>query len=216
MGLNSFVKLFTPKDKIFYSLFEEVASNLVAMGHVLNNAMNEEDKSKRDQLLKSLDNFEHKNDEFTHQIFIQLGQNFITPFDREDIHYLATALDDVADYTWGSAKQMLMYNIDSVNDTMRRFSAVILESVKTLEIAIKELRNMKKLKAITDACVKINSLENEADDILDESISHLFTYEVNNPVELLKKKELYQEMEFVTDKCEDAANVIESIIIKYS
>jgi len=215
MGLNSFVKLFTPKDRVFYGLFEEVSVNLVDMGRIFNEAMNEPDKGKRDQILKTLEDYEHKNDDATHRIFIELGQNFITPFDREDIHYLAAALDDVADFIWGSAKQIVNYNIENVTDTMKALGKVIANAIKALQIAIQELRNMKNLKAITEACVKVNSFENEADDILDAALSKLYTYETN-AIELLKKKELYQHMEIVTDKCEDAANVIESIIIKYS
>ncbi len=215
MGLNSFVKLFTPKDRVFYSLFEEVADNLTAMSQVFRDAMYEADDKKRAQMLSTLEDFEHKNDDATHRLFIELGQNFITPFDREDIHYLATSLDDVADYIWASAKSIVSYNIEDVNDTMRAFSDVINNSVRSLQVAIKALRNMKDLKSITDACVKVNSFENEADDILDAALKQLFLLETN-AIELIKRKELYQDMEIVTDKCEDAANVIESIIIKYS
>lgn len=215
MGLNSFVKFFTPKDRIFYSLFEEVADNLMAMSARLEMAMNENDKKKRDEMLATLEDFEHKNDDATHRLFIELGQNFITPFDREDIHYLATALDDIADFIWASGKRILNYNIEDVNDTMKSFAQVIGKSVKALSAAIRELRNMKNLKEITQACVQVNSFENEADDILDRALVQLFLVETD-AIELIKKKELYQDMEFVTDKCEDAANVIESIIIKYS
>lgn len=215
MGLNSFVKLFTPKDRVFYSLFEEVADNLTAMSQVFRDAMYEADDKKRAQMLSTLEDFEHKNDDATHRLFIELGQNFITPFDREDIHYLATSLDDVADYIWASAKSIVNYNIEEVNDTMRAFSDVINNSVRALQVALKALRNMKDLKSITDACVKVNSFENEADEILDNALKQLFLIETN-AIELLKRKELYQDMEIVTDKCEDAANVIESIIIKYS
>ena len=215
MGLNSFVKLFTPKDRVFYSLFEEVADNLTAMSQVFRDAMYEADDKKRAQMLSTLEDFEHKNDDATHRLFIELGQNFITPFDREDIHYLATSLDDVADYIWASAKSIVSYNIEDVNDTMRAFSDVINNSVGSLRVALKGLRNMKDLKSITDACVKVNSFENEADDILDSALKQLFLLETN-AIELIKRKELYQDMEIVTDKCEDAANVIESIIIKYS
>jgi predicted phosphate transport protein (TIGR00153 family) len=215
MSLNSIVKFFTPKDRVFYGLFEEVSVNLVEMSNVFKVAMNEEDKSKREQLLRSLEDFEHKNDDITHRLFIELGRNFITPFDREDVHYLATSLDDVADYIWASSKSILNYGIEDVNDTMRSFAKVINQAVQSLQIAIQNLRNMKDLKSITDACVKVNSLENEADEILDNALKQLFLLETN-AIELIKRKELYQDMEIVTDKCEDVANVIESIIIKYS
>ena len=215
MGLNSFVKFFTPKDRIFFSLFEEVADNLYDMSKVFRDAMYENDGQKRNQMLSTLEAFEHKNDEATHRLFIELGRNFITPFDREDIHYLATSLDDVADYIWASAKSIVNYDINEVNDTMRAFSDVILSSTGALRVALKGLRNMKDLKSITDACVKVNSFENEADVILDKALQHLFLHETN-AIELIKRKELYQDLEIVTDKCEDSANVIESIIVKYS
>lgn len=215
MGLNSIVKFFTPKDKVFYSLFEEVSANLVEMAGVFKAALHENEKSKREHLLRSLEDFEHKNDSITHRVFIELGRNFITPFDREDIHYLATSLDDVADYIWASAKSIVNYNIEEVNDPMRSLSKVISQAVGQLQTAITNLRNMKDLKSITDACVKVNSYENEADEILDNALKQLFLLETN-AIELIKKKELYQDMEIVTDKCEDVANVIESIIIKYS
>ena len=216
MSLSSILKIFTPKDRIFYGLFEEVTGNLIKMSEILKMALNEPNRSERDKLLRSLEDFEHKNDEVTHRIFIELGRNFITPFDREDIHYLATTLDDVADYMWGSAKRILNYQIDNIDDVMRNFASVIDRCIAMLHTAVHELRNMRNLKAITDACVGINSLENEADDIYDSATVALFTSHSMNPIELIKLKDLYQEMEIVTDKCEDAANVIESIIVKYS
>lgn len=216
MSLSSILKIFTPKDRIFYGLFEEVTGNLKKMSEILTLAMNEPNRVERDKYLRSLEDYEHKNDEVTHRIFIELGRNFITPFDREDIHFLATALDDIADYTWGSAKRILNFQIDQVDDVMRQFATVISKCTDMLHTAVHELRNMRNMKAITDACVGINSLENEADDIYDNATVALFTSHSMNPIELIKLKDLYQEMEIVTDKCEDAANVIESIIVKYS
>ncbi len=216
MGLSNILKMFTPKDRVFYGLFEEVMGNLKQMSEVLIKALNESNRPERDRLLRMLDDLEHKNDEVTHTIFIELGRNFITPFDREDIHTLATALDDIADYTWGTAKRILNYQVDEVDDVMREFAVIIDKCIDMLHNGVHELRNMRNLKAITDACVGINSLENEADDLFDKATVTLFTSLRMDPIELIKRKDLYQEMEFVTDKCEDAANVIESIIVKYS
>lgn len=210
-------KLFSPKDRVFYGLFEQSTNNLVEMGEAFVAALKETDRAKRDIALRALDDQEHKNDEVTHQIFIELGRNFITPFDREDIHTLTTALDDVADFIWGSAKRILYYNVSEIDETMHKLADIILESIKTLQMGVVELRNMKNLKAITDSCVKVNSLENDADEILDSAIVRLFDgSQVIDAIELIKRKDLYEEMETVTDKCEDAANVIESIIIKYA
>ena len=192
MGLASFVKLFTPKDRVFYGLFEDVANVLSEMAVIFTAAIDEQDQDKRNALLKTLEDLEHKNDETTHKIFIELGRNFITPFDREDIHALATSLDDIADFIWASAKRITNYSIHDGDEITKGFANVITRSIQAL-----------------------NSLENEGDELLDTAMMHLFSANIE-PVELIKKKDLYEMLEIVTDKCEDAANVIESIIIKYS
>jgi len=215
MSFDSVLKFFLPKDRIFYSLFEEVSATLVQMGAAFTKALKEEDLSKRDALLRTLEDYEHKNDEITHRIFIELGQNFITPFDREDIHYLATSLDDIADYIWGAAKRVVNYQINDEYNTLPAFAEIISKSIAAINISVYALRDMKDLRAITAACVLVNSLENDADDLLDSTLLKLFSSPIS-PVELIKQKDIYQMLETVTDKCEDAANVIESIIIKYS
>lgn len=215
MGFTSIIKLFMPKDRVFYGLFEEVSVVLTEMTIVFSEAIAEPNEEKRTALLKSLEDFEHKNDDITHRIFIELGRNFITPFDREDIHSLATSLDDIADYIWGTAKKITNYSIMVDDPVTRDFVNIINKSVQALRKAVEELRNMKDLRAITASCVLINSLENEADDLLDNAMLALFSSDID-PVELIKRKDLYEMLEIVTDKCEDAANVIESIIVKYA
>ncbi|MBO9152473.1 DUF47 domain-containing protein [Chitinophaga sp. GCM10012297] len=214
-GFNSIVKLFMPKDRVFYSLFEDVAANLVEMGKVLVELVETKDMSVRKDKVNLIERLEHKNDDYTHRIFVELGQNFITPFDREDIHYLASTLDDVADYIHGSAKRIDIYKVNEINDSVRKLAQLINEGVQELARAIPELRTMSNMRVITDACVKINSLENHADDIYDRAIADLFEQE-SNAVELIKMREIYQALEIATDKCEDSANVIETIIIKYA
>lgn len=216
MALGALLKIFMPKDRVFYSLFEEVSGNLKRMTELFLKALTEPDRQKRDDMLRTLEDHEHRNDELTHRIFIQLGQNFITPIDREDIHTLTTSLDDVADYIWGSAKRIVNYQMEEIDQTMLDFAGIIDECVAALHRAVHELRNMREIRAITDACVLINKLENDADDIFDKATVQLFSSPNISAVELVKRKDLYQEMEIVTDKCEDAANVIESIIIKYA
>ncbi len=215
MAFDSILKMFLPKDKVFYSLFEEVSSNLVQMGNVFKTALQENDLSKRDDLLRTLESWEHKNDEITHKIFIELGRNFITPFDREDIHYLATSLDDIADYLWGAAKRVVNYQINDEYNTLPAFAEIICKSIAAINTSIAGLRDMKDLRSITAACVQVNSLENDADDLLDSTMLKLFSSNIT-AVELIKQKDIYQMLETVTDKCEDAANVVESIIVKYS
>ena len=214
-SFGSILKIFLPKDRVFFGLFEQVAATLVQMSANFSAALKETDLTKRDALLRKLEEMEHKNDEITHEIFIQLGQNFITPLDREDIHYLATSLDDIADYIWGAAKRVVNYQINDQYNTLPAFAEIIDKSITAINTCIYALRDMRDLKAITGACVLVNSLENDADDLLDSTMLKLLSTQIT-AVELIKQKDIYQMLETVTDKCEDAANVIESIIIKYS
>jgi hypothetical protein len=215
MALNSLLKIFMPKNKIFYELFEKVADNVAKMGGLLRHVVGESDFDKRGALIIQIEDLEHANDELTHEIFTELGRNFITPFDREDIHYLATSLDDVADYIYAAAKKINFYRVNPNDPGMHKFSELIEEGAKHVQTAVGELRNMKNMRNITEALVKINSIENQGDDILDFSIDRLFNTEADAK-EVIKKRDIYQVMEIVTDKCEDVSNVIESIIIKYA
>lgn len=215
MSLDSLMKVFMPKDRVFFHLFEDVSKTLLRMADVLIETASTTSPEKRLELIKEIERLEHVNDEYTHKIFIELGQNFITPFDREDIHSLASALDDIADFIHGSSKRIKNYKINSVNETIVKLAHIISDAIVELEKAILALRTMKQLKSITDACVKINSYENAADEVYDAAISYLFENE-KDPIVLIKMREIYQSLEMATDKCEDAANVLESIIVKYA
>jgi uncharacterized protein Yka (UPF0111/DUF47 family) len=204
-----------PKDKVFYTLFEEVADNVSKMGKTLKEVVTEPDFDKRAAVISKVEDLEHQNDELTHRIFTELGRNFITPFDREDIHYLASALDDICDYTYATAKKINFYRINPNDVGIQKMADLIEQACDNIKTAVGELRNMRNMRIITDALVKVNSIENQADDVFDMSIDRLFETEPDAK-EVIKKREIYQVMEVVTDKCEDAANVIESIIIKYS
>jgi uncharacterized protein len=215
MGVNSILKIFLPKDRVFYSLFEQIANKAEEMGIKLKEVVSESDYDKRASLIKQLEDLEHDNDSLTHNVFTELGKNFITPFDREDIHALANALDDICDYIYASGKKINFYKVNPNDPGIQKMADIILEAVVAVKNAVQELRNMKNMRNITDALVKVNSLENQADDIFDLSIEKLFDTEPDAK-EVIKKREIYQVMEVVTDKCEDAANVIESIVVKYA
>ncbi len=215
MASNSFFKMFLPKDRIFYTLFENVADTVYKMGLSLQEMVYEVDEDKRATILAHLENMEHKNDDATHSIFTELGRNFITPFDREDIHQLASSLDDIADYIYASAKKINFYKINPNDTGIHKMTELIVQGCIEIKKAVHGLRDMKNLREMTEALIKINSIENQADDIFDMSIEMLFNNE-NDFKEVIKKREIYQVLEIATDKCEDAANVIESIIIKYA
>jgi len=215
MGLNSILKIFTPASTTFYELFEKIAENVSKSGNLLKQVINEPDYDKRSKLVQDLTDLEHDSDDLTHNVFTELSRNFITPFDREDIHYLATSLDDIVDYTYSAAKKINFYRINPNDTGFQKMAELIEQGTQHVKSAVAELRNMKKIRSITEALVKINSIENQADDVFDMSIEKLFNSDIDAK-EVIKKRDIYQVMETVTDKCEDAGNVIESIIIKYA
>lgn len=215
MALNSIMRIFVPKNKIFYDLFEKVAGNASVMGKKLKELVAEPDFDKRAGIITQIEDLEHANDDLTHTIFTELGRNFITPFDREDIHYLATSIDDIADTVYASAKKINFYKVNPNDIGIQKLAEIIDQSASLVYKAVIGLRDMKNVRQITESLVKINSLENQADDVFDMSIERLFETEPNAK-EVIKKREIYMVMEMATDKCEDAANVIESIIIKYA
>lgn len=196
-------------------MFEEVGTTVCNMGRLLKQAVYEPDIDKRNAIIAQIENLEHVNDELTHKVFTELGRNFITPFDREDIHYLASALDDIADYIYASVKKIRFYRVNPNDAGIQKLAELIEQACETIKGAVMELRNMRNMRQITDALVKVNSIENQADDIYDLSIDRLFETEPDAK-EVIKKREIYNAMETATDKCEDACNVIESIIVKYA
>ena len=207
---------FLPKDKVFYSLFEQASDNLEKIAQNLLQVVHEPDFNKRGVIIKAMEDIEHQNDDITHKIFIELGRNFITPFDREDIHSLASALDDIADCIYAAGKKINFYKIDPISDQgIQKMAEAISGAVKAVKEAVAELRNLKNTQKIIECVIKINSIENNADDIFDMSIERLFESDVDAK-ELIKRREIYQVMEVATDKCEDAGNVIESIVVKYA
>lgn len=213
MSLNGIFQYFVPKDKKFFPLFEQAGSNLIAMARILKESVNTNNLEKRKELAKQIEDLEHVGDNITHQIHLELGKNFITPFDREDIHSLASSLDDVADFIHGASNRMELYKLDVPSEAMVEITALILEGSEHVAKALSELKDLKNIRNITDACVRINSVENKADYIFDKAVADLFEYE-KDAISLIKQKEILSAMETATDKCEDVANVLESILVK--
>jgi uncharacterized protein len=215
MSISTFLKSFSTKNKVFYNLFENATENLVSMNKIFTEAINTNDLVKRHELIKVIKDYEHKNDNITHQIFIELSQNFITPFDREDIHALASALDDIADYIDGSSKKIMIYNILEIDKDIHKLASINGEAINEVKDAVYGLRDLKNVQHIKECCIKINGLENRADDIFEYGLVSVFENE-KDAATIIKKKDILQSMEFVSDKCEDVADVISSIIVKYA
>jgi len=202
-----------PQEKKFFPLFEKASSNLLQTSVLLTQMVNTVDAHKRKELLREIERLEHIGDSVTHEIFTELGTTFITPFDREDIHALTSVLDDVVDFIYGSAKRIELYKIKVPESNIGKLAELIEKSGEELHKAVLGLRDLKNVESIREACIRINSIENHADDIFENAVAHLFEYE-KDAIEIIKMKEVLSVLETATDKCEDAANVLETIIVK--
>lgn len=197
-----------PRDAEFFELFAELSGYLTEGAKLLRAIL--EDPRDLSMRVEQVQAVEHKGDRTTHAIITKLNQSFITPFDREDIHKLASSLDDVLDFVNAAANRLVMYKIsDPPPDTAELAGLIVLQSEElTRGVAVLE-KNGTAMKH----CEEVNRLEDEADHLSRRAIARLFESE-NDPIRLIKMKELYEVLEMATDKAEDAANVLEAIVLK--
>lgn len=214
MNINNFFQFLVPKDKKFFPLFEQASNNLIEIATNLHEAVNLPLKE-RDDLFQKIDLLEQIGEDITRQTNLELSRNFITPFDREDIHALITSIDDVADNLHGAASRMKLYQVDKITKSIRKLTEINLEACQNIDVAVHELRDLKKIKNITDAIVKINKLENKSDNVYDKAVLDLFENETN-AINVIKYKEVLSVLETATDKCKAVANILESISVKHS
>jgi len=198
-----------PRERKFFEMFAEMASNLQNGAGILHDLMlNYEDVVTSVQKIKDI---EHKGDDLTHAVFIKLNQTFITPFDREDIHRLASSLDDVLDFVNAAADRLIMYKMDSVPAAAGELAGIIVKQANELGKAVALLE--KNHKAVLEHCVEVNRLEYEADTVSRGALGKIFDEE-RDPINLIKLKELIEVLETATDKAEDAANALETVVLK--
>ena len=214
MNINNFFQFLVPKDKKFFPLFEEASSNLIEIATNLHEAVNLPVKE-REVLFQKIDVLEQKGEDITRQTNLELSRNFITPFDREDIYSLITSIDNVAGNLHGAASRMRLYQVDKITKSIRKLTEINLEACQNIDIAIRELRDLKKMKNITDACLRINKLENKSDNVYDKAVLDLFENETDAK-NIIKYKEVLSVLETAADKCKSVAGVLESISVKHS
>jgi len=198
-----------PREEKFFEFFKEAAGNILEAAKVLLQMM-EEQGGNLQEYWKQLEDLEHEGDKITHQIIRKLNRTFITPIDREDIHSLTVALDDVMDLIEAVAARMSLYKIKEPTEEARKLTQVILKSAEEI---VKAVSNLERMDDVMEHCIEINRLENVADDISREAIANLFE-KGNDPIEVIKWKEIYETLETATDRCEDVANIVESVALK--
>lgn len=189
-------------------MFSEMSDNLIAGARVLVNLF--ADYRDIEKHIDEIRRIEHAGDDLTHSILTKLNQTFITPFDREDIHQLASKLDDVLDFVHAASSRIVMYRITAPPPAAGSLAKIILMQSQELQ---KALSLLQKNGDILAHCVEINRLENEADAVAQQAIATLFESE-KDPINLIKTKELLEFLERATDKAEDVADVLETVVLK--
>ena len=215
MKIDRILKLLLPHDENFYNLLEESAQNLIKAGVELKMLPLCKTQADREAAAKKIKDIEHDGDSITHRIFSELNSTFVTPIDREDIHELASALDDILDHIDGCANRFALYKITRVPKTVNQLIEVLILSIAELKNGVHLLRNLNDIEDFKASFTKVNEYENQADDIFDKAVADLFDKE-KDPVQIIKLKEVFVGLETATDKCEDAANVLECILIKHN
>lgn len=197
-----------PQETKFFELFAELSGYLTEGAQLLRSIL--EDPRDLKMRVEQVQAIEHKGDRATHAIITKLNQSFITPFDREDIHRLASSLDDVLDFTNSAAHRLVLYKINEPPPAAAELAGLIVLQSEELARGVSVLE---KNGSVLMHCEEVNRLEDEADHVSRRAIAHLFESE-KDPIQLIKLKELYEVLEFATDKAEDAANVLEAIVLK--
>jgi len=199
-----------PKEESFFDLFEQSANILLSAAGLLVEAT--ERFETLSENAKRLERLEHDGDQVTHDIMARLNRTFITPLDREDIHRLASALDDVLDLIEASTERFVLFKIPAILPQAAEIAKVIQQQVQEIHRVMPKLRHMRH-EPIMEHCIEINRLENVGDRLLRDAFAALFDG-TPDPITVIKWRELYELLESATDKCEDVAIAIEGIVLK--
>lgn len=201
---------FIPREEKFFELFVEDAQNVLAGARLLEEFFRSYDQ--RERIASQLRDLEHRGDSISHDIGQRLERTFVTPFDREDIHQLISRLDDVMDFIEEVADTCILYKIEQPTPTAHDQAEIL---VRQVEEIVKALQKLRRFKDVAPHWIEIHRLENDGDRIARRAIADLFT-DGNDPIEIIKWKDLYALLEDAIDSCEDAANVIERIVVKHA
>jgi len=214
MNIDKFLKFFVPKDHSFYPLFEEDAKNLVKASELLQEMLTSDDTEFHEEIYKEIKAVEHIGDEITDKMYEQLNKSFITPFDREDIHELASHIDDVVDSINGVSRRICLYKPKKLLPVYRQMVHMINEAALEIQKGIHGLSDAAANKEeIKDACAKVTAIEHKVDEYYYVAVAELFENE-RDAAELLKNNKILEILERCVDEEEDVADTLKAILIK--
>lgn len=216
MSLNSIFSVFLPKEDKFFPQFRQVSQNIVEAADLFAQMISETDLARQNDLYAKIKALETACDDITQNIFVELNDTFVTPFDREDMHKLCDTVDDVMDLINSSAKRTMLYQPKTMPNKAMHMAEIILEGAKAINIAFKELKTINKKPHIAlEQCSKLHTLEHEGDDVYDNFVKDLFENE-EDARELIKIKEIMSCMEEATDRANSVGKTLKTIIVKYA
>jgi predicted phosphate transport protein (TIGR00153 family) len=202
-----------PRETSFFDFFERHAAKTVeGVKEFLALASGETDVVTAAKRIKEI---EHETDVITHHCVEALHKTFITPIERDDIHRLITRMDDIMDYVEAASERIALYEISVMTAESKAMATVLLRATEEIQRALRGLRDLRNGEAIIRSCIEINRMENEADDILRSTVARLFKEE-RDPIAVIKWKEIYENLESATDRCEDVANIIEGVVLEHA
>jgi len=202
-----------PKEEKFFDLFYELATKIEEGGELFLDMVEHYEYS--EPKIVKLKELEHEADVITHRTYEKMHKTFLTPIDREDIYALVNKMDSILDMIVASAARMSLYKVKIPAKEIIDQSKILNEAIKKVKYIVHAMKNMKNAKMIIDACVEINTLENEGDIVMRMTMTRLFEQE-KDPIELIKWKEIFERIEEAIDVCEDVANIVEGIVLKHA
>ena len=208
-------KLFKSNNKVFYDLFEQSSIQLKVISNLLNLLVNENDFNQRLKIGQDLLLAGKQSELIAHHIFVQLSKNYVTPFDREDIYGLAKSIENIGDYMVITGKKINLYKLASKDLSLEIMVQSVVLAVEAVSNGVLELRNFKKGKLIIESIIKINEISEVSINNFYQCLDSLFEEE-ENIKEIIKRREIYQILETITEKCKQSGVFLESIVIKYS
>ena len=214
MALKDILNFFSPKDKTFFPLFEQATNKLSKLSEFLHEATNAS-KSDREVYFTKIDELAENIEKISHTMNLELSKNFITPFDREDIHALMTRIEDVSSNLQEASNRLRLYQVEKISKSIRKITEINLEACKLITESVTELKEMKDFKNVFESVKKINKLDRKSDSVIEKAISDIFENETDLK-NIIIYNEVFTSLDKATDKCKSVARVLEAVAVKHS
>lgn len=213
MFVDKIVKWFLPRENRFFVYLESIAQGVAAGADVFAQLKTATGRADFEKVAEALHQKEEETDNIAHLLYEELDKTFVTPIDREDLHHITSALDDILDIMEACAAQIVLYKLQTLTEPMKDLIGKVQEASKEVSFCVALLQNVDKLDEIQLHVIRVNSLENEGDKIYRRAMASLFENETD-PIELIREKEILDSLESCIDACEDVMDLVRSVVVK--